>query len=395
MRSLILAKGLHPSWASGEASFAYNISKLLLNNNDEIYIVSSIDKRRQKTADNYDIERFNNFIKANNIIYKGIDNEQSIYDITTILNTNFKFDYIHIIYPNILPSKLKGLSNKYIKYIYTPSLTFVGELLSSIAYKKELSMNKDIYFAFTTEYLANRYKMSNNYNTLIIPPPIDLDIFKKRYNIDREEIINYLNRAKYKIGIENLVDKSNILLYMGLLLEERFPYKHILKAFKDLLKFDEKLFLLIIGREWDVGEENNATEIMNYANQLGISNNIAIALKELNEYIKINILSMSDIVLLPILNKRLNIPIVDPPIIMLEAMALENIIVASKFASIPSCIYDGHNGFLLNEIDRYEIYTKVKIALEKRDLISKEVSKLVRDKFSLQAVKNTLKKISD
>jgi hypothetical protein len=34
MRSLILAKGLHPSWASGEASFVYSISRLLLN---EIY----------------------------------------------------------------------------------------------------------------------------------------------------------------------------------------------------------------------------------------------------------------------------------------------------------------------------------------------------------------------
>ncbi len=395
-RSLILAKGLHPSWASGEASYAYGVLKSLLLLEDEIHVISSIDKRRQTTADGYDLERFNNLIKNNKIVYKNlVDNDISTHKITTILEREVvKFDTVHIIYPSILPSRLKGIGKKYIKYIYTPSLTTINEFISSLTYKIELFLSKNIYFAFTTDYLANKYRMSNNHNKIIIPPPIDLDLFKKMNNVNLEEIINYLSSAKYKMGIEYLFDKkSNILLYLGLLLEERFPYKDILKAYQKLLKSDDA-FLLIIGREWDIGEEANAKRLITYANQLGIPNkNIGIVLKELNEYIKVSILSISNILLLPLLNKRLSIPIVDPPIIMLEGMALENVIVASNFASISRFISDGYTGFLLNKMDVDEIYIKIKRALDLKDSIGKEAAKLVRKNFSIQNISDTLKGI--
>ncbi|MEO9364614.1 MULTISPECIES: glycosyltransferase family 4 protein [Candidatus Nitrosocaldus] len=306
------------------------------------------------------------------------------------------FDIIHIIYPGILPNKVNSIikSRIIIKYSYLLPSSRLRSLVTSFIYKREYiknnSGNSMLRFAFTTEYLANTYSFDKN--VLIIPPAIDTNIFVKK-NITKEQILNALNSSKYKIGIENVINSKYVILYLGWLVEDRFPYKIVLKALKRFLKHYDA-YMLIIGRETKkYKEEENAKAIINYARDLGVSNNVAVVLKELDEQSKVDLINAADLFLFPLMRERLNPPVIDPPMVVLEAMALEKPVITSKIQSLPYIIKDGHNGFLLEKIDEEQLYIKMKQALEHNNIVGKEASRFIKEKYSIHNIIDVLRDV--
>lgn len=401
MRTLVLARGLHPTWASGEVSYAYGILKALsMIDKSSIMIISSIDSRRFNKADTSDKETFNQFINTNNILYRrfncDLNDTNAAYTALKDIVGSEDFDIIHIIYPGILPGKVNSIikSKITIKYSYLLPSSRLRSLITSFIYKREYMQNNNVdsmlRFAFTTKYLANIYSLDKN--VLIIPPAIDTNVFVKK-NITQEQILNALNSSKYKIGIENVINGKYVILYLGWLVEDRFPYKIVLKALKRFLKHYDA-YMLIIGRETEkYKEEENAKAIINYARDLGVSNNVAVVLKELNEQSKVDLINAVDLFLFPLTRERLNPPVIDPPMVVLEAMALEKPVITSKIQSLPYIIKDGYNGFLLEKIDEEQLYMKMKQAIEHNNIVGKEASRFIKEKYSIQNIIDVLRDV--
>jgi glycosyltransferase involved in cell wall biosynthesis len=93
------------------------------------------------------------------------------------------------------------------------------------------------------------------------------------------------------------------------------------------------------------------------------------------------------------MRERLNPPVIDPPMVVLEAMALEKPVITSKIQSLPYIIKDGHNGFLLEKIDEEQLYIKMKQALEHNNIVGKEASRFIKEKYSIHNIIDVLRDV--
>ncbi|GIU71705.1 MAG: hypothetical protein KatS3mg003_1184 [Candidatus Nitrosocaldaceae archaeon] len=379
---LFIAKGLHPPWATGEASYARGVLRSLLINND-VKLISTVDMHRIPRADKEDIENFKDILKVTDGEYIEIDHNVFVQDPLRFISNDTNYEEIHLIYPNLLPNKLYSITKYVTKYVYVPPPSFARGLLTSMVYHLESLRNPNLKIAFTSNNSAQQYRFTRK-NMLIIPPTIDTEMFR-RYNVNND-IIDILSKANYRYGIDNIRDAKEIILYMGWLVYERMPYDIVLDAFKRLLLEHSNALLLIIGRESEkfYNEEGNANAIIREAKRLGIENNISVVLKELNEREKVQILNASNALFLPLLNKRFNPPIVDPPIILLESMACELPVITSNVLSISDVLNANFNDLLIDKLTKDELYSRFKFVLESD--IGKELRNIIEKRFSISSV---------
>ena len=403
MKTLVIAKGLHPPWATGEVSYARSVlASLLENEENDVTLVSTIDAHRQERINHTDMRNFGPTLKRTSAKYSSMTSKMFATNPMKALEEigiNNGFDSVHVIFPNLLPGKVKGVvkDRNIIKYIYVPAPTFARGLATSAFYNLACMRNRRLKVAFTSKYSARTYHFRLMNNKLLVPPAIDVNVYRNHNEKkNSDSILEILNKARYKAGLENLQNCEYVVLYMGWLVHERFPYDIILPAFQHLLKvFNRKVCFLVIGRESEsfYNEEGNANQIIRYAKDIGISDRLAVVLRELNELEKVSVLNFSDTIFLPFFNARFDPPIIDPPMILLEAMACEKPVVVSKVLSIPAIIETEVNGHLLESLDKLEISKKIRSSLEANG-VGKQARQSIINNFSIRNVSSLLQKMT-
>jgi glycosyltransferase involved in cell wall biosynthesis len=414
LKTLVIARGLHPPWATGGVSYSRGIiASLFQTKENEISIISTIENHRlarissPRPTDWNPITNFKN--QADNYIQlhgsdTGRIKEKVVYE-AKALHSKEKFDFVHVIYQGLTPSNLRFQSQGtkkaiIIKYIYGPAWSLPNAITTNLFYNfHPLIRLSDTRISFPTHYSASTYWMASNHKTLVVPPAIDTSLFQIRSPSDPRSTMNILEKSKTKFGIENIQTHSKIILYLGFLLEQRLPYRQVLKAFSRVISEPsmKDAYLLIIGRQNEdcYGEKKLAENIISFANATGISHNLGVALQELSDEEKTKIISESEVMFYPFTTSHLNPPVVDPPLAILESMASGKKVLCSPVLSTPQIIKDGSNGFLLPNLEEESISSALFTAIDGRSDIGTSARKTIIEMFSLEAVAEVLDSINE
>jgi glycosyltransferase involved in cell wall biosynthesis len=414
LKTLVIAQGLHPPWATGGVSYGRGIiASLFQTKENEISIVSTIEDHRlarissPNTTDWNPIANFKN--QAKNYIQLHESDPRQIKEKVVAeaeaLDSKENFDIVHVIYQGLTPSNLRFQSQStkkpiIIKHIYGPAPSFPNAITTNLFYNlQSLIKGSDTRISFPTKYSASTYWMTSNRKTLVIPPAIDTSLFQRRAPSDPTSITNILEKTKMKFGIENIQSHSKIILYLGFLLEQRFPYRKVLKAFSRVISEPsmKDAYLLIIGRQNEArfGEKALAENIISFAKETGISHNIGVALQELSDEEKSKIITESEVMFYPFTTSRLNPPVIDPPLAILESMASGKKILCSPVLSTAQLIKDGTNGFLLPNLEEEAISSALLTAIDNRSDIGTSARNTILEMFSLKAVAGVLDNINE
>jgi len=404
-RVLILARTLYPPWTDGDSSYARGLLESILSiKNIEVTTFSSTERKRRPKKD--DVESFTStFRRVSDAFYgpsvRGIANPTDVLRVLFLLNKmkNSKtFDFTHIIYYGLdayqLMLVLGSKSQKgIIKHINAPAPNSRNALTRATICRLAETTNRigfcRMRVAFTSECTMKTYGIgrSNTEVCTVIPPAINSDKYKPS-SIDEEIVAGIFKKNVGKI--RNL--KGQKLLYVGSLTYERFPYDIILKALKVLLSEHRDLNLMIVGR----GGKNNSRNVRNilrYASRLNLREHIFMAVNPLSEIEKINLLNQTDVFLNLFTQPIPTPPVVDPPIVILEAMSCGKPVVASNMLSIPSIIIHGQNGYLVNTLKVEEVATVINRALDSCDKINDSARRTVVTSFSTSKVASIINKL--
>ena len=252
----------------------------------------------------------------------------------------------------------------------TQNFRLIQNMLNSIDIylEKNIIKKSDAIFSvshLTTKLISNKYPKFKN-KVITLGEGINLKIFKKcnskiknKYNIQQDEILIFFPggaRAKRK-GAEI--------------------------AFESLKKLKEKNIkfkCIISGESRELGWKK---EYNNLIKEYNLSKNIILT-GELNYKDLPKYYSASDITIFPSLFEGFGIPI-------LESMACETPIIASKTGEASYIINNRNNGFLINVRDSKDLFNKLKILIENpklRKLFGMNGKKLIKLKYSWDKISN-------
>lgn len=221
----------------------------------------------------------------------------------------------------------------------------------------------------TKKWLLKVFKGSGlNRKIKVITGGIDFESWPKNAPI---KIIN----NKYKI-----TDKK-IIIFVGRLTKEK-GIEYLIKAAK---KIKAEIFIIGGGCEkkylMDYARKKEATNI-HFLGYFGKE-----YIEELREFY-----CKADVLVLPsVVDESLGL-------VLLEAMACETPVVASKKGGIPLAVKDKINGYLIRARSSKQIAEKVNILLNdknKRDQMGESARRLVEEKFSWQALSPKITKLYD
>lgn len=210
---------------------------------------------------------------------------------------------------------------------------------------------------------------------VIIPLGIDTIKYKKDNNI-------LLLKEKYNIK------SKNVILFIGRIVEKK-GVQYLIKAMPDILKEYPDTELIICG------DGPLRTELENLAKNMDLENYISFVGYISDEKIKIEYLSLSDILVVPSILTR-NKDTEGLGVVILEGLATGIAVIASDVGGIPDIIKDNYNGFLVKPEYSDDIAQKaVKILSDdalKRKFIENGTG-TVQKKYSWSIVINSLKDI--
>jgi glycosyltransferase involved in cell wall biosynthesis len=188
-------------------------------------------------------------------------------------------------------------------------------------------------------------KGQHNYDNdklYLIPPPIDLELFK----VPNQHSLSHQYRKS--------------ILYIGPLDFQRFPLELVFKAMNKLCDYDIKLTISIAPRFSD--DFYRIKKIKTIIHSMGLTKRVHIIYKWLTPEEIAALYTRNMIAIFPFTSKIKNI--VDPPLSLLEAMASGCIPIATKTLSIPLIVKDGYNGKLLDCLEPSQLAIKIKAVLE-------------------------------
>jgi glycosyltransferase involved in cell wall biosynthesis len=407
MKTLLIAKGLHPPWATGEASYTRGILGALGHvPGNEVTVVYSVDKHRivnstEPSWTPYDVK---------GVQIGGVERLEGDSPGTTkekILNrlrdVSFRdFDVKHVSYQGLTPFAVAraGLHDESVvaKHIYGPAPSHKIAFQTKIAYAAgfRLTNARRVKVCFPSIRSAETYLMKASGHTAIVPPAIDTDTFCPSGGADFNSLLPRLESASQKSGLGGASGSSQIVLFMGWLRPERLPPDIVLKAFKAHLNRSPGSFLLIVGRQSEefYGEARQANEISSLARRLGIEKSVGVALLELSQSEKLTLIRSSSLIIHPFTTSRLNPPVVDPPMAILEEMACGRPILATPVLGIPELVQDGVNGFIIDSLTVENMGRCITRAFESGSAVASKARETVVSKHSLEAIGKILSKLS-
>ncbi|MEM1831543.1 MAG: glycosyltransferase [Thermosphaera sp.] len=338
-----LVIGFHPPWNWGEAVVTRNIfliMKKYLSINLNVY--SNIDANRDTGERLADITYINTFNETTFAIRASIKIMKSLLDKTAKNKI-----LIHTVGVNeailwkmwIFFKKLNVVHNQLhlIVHDYGP----VPPKVEIIPYRTRILLKTKMFNILTTSLITSKM-YSDNKRVFYVPAPY----------IPASEIESYTTYRCFegckflKQIITDLKDK-HILLYIGPLRKERFNYTLIMPTLKKLISMGHKdVVLLIISPKYSKNYNGYKSSlfITKLATSLQLARHVYIIVGNICENCKEKLLKNSKIFLFLPLNERQSM---DPPFSVIEAMANGNVVITSKYLSLPYMIKPGYNGFLL------------------------------------------------
>lgn len=183
-------------------------------------------------------------------------------------------------------------------------------------------------------------------NRKIVIIPLGIDTIK--YKPDNDKL---LLRKKYN------VKSKNVILFIGRIVEKK-GLQYLIKAMPDIISKYSDTELIICG------DGPLRMELENMTKNMGLDNCIKFVGYVSDENIKIEYLSLSDILVVPSILTR-NKDTEGLGVVILEGLATGTAVIASDIGGIPDIIKDGYNGFLVKP--------------ESSDCIAQETSKILSD----------------
>jgi glycosyltransferase involved in cell wall biosynthesis len=213
----------------------------------------------------------------------------------------------------------------------------------------------------------------------IVIIPLGIDTIK--YKPDNAKV---LLRKKYN------VKSKNVILFIGRIVEKK-GVKYLIKALPDiLLKYPDTELIIC-------GDGPLRMEIENFAKIMGLDKKIRFVVYVSVENIKIEYLSLSDILVVPSIITR-HKDTEGLGVVILEGLSMGTAVIASDIGGIPDIITDGFNGFLVKSESSDDIVKKTVEILSDETLRRKfkdNGQRTVQEKFSWSFVISSLKDIYD
>jgi len=202
----------------------------------------------------------------------------------------------------------------------------------------------------------------------VLPMGVDLT----RFDISRWPQI--VARRCFGIG------EGRVLMFLGRL-EEIKGVHLLIEAVRSIPDFHNgKAFLYIAGD----GQERSSLEglVSQYQLEKGVRFLGTISREDVPV-----LLATADVVCVPSIVQRDGV-VEGMPVVVLEALAMGKVLIASRVGGIPDLIQDGVNGFLVEPGNSRDLVSKIKMALGLRNEIAPvcEAARRTAEKFSLESV---------
>ncbi len=204
-------------------------------------------------------------------------------------------------------------NNRIYKYMYVASV--LDKFNNFIKLYKLYLSNKKYRLVFSSPWLKSFYRMEKQ--SLVLPPS---NLFTSERVKD-----NRLIRETININDE-------YMLYMGWLRPERFPIHPFI-----LLAKRTGIPLLIIGR-WTENiykEKEYMKFIQKIINRYKLNNLVYVLRRELSVPEKLSVIKGSKVVLYPFITDKINPPVVDPPLLVIESLLLNKPVITTPIYSLP------------------------------------------------------------
>lgn len=289
---------------------------------------------------------------AENIL-KRIDEEKIRYD---IIHTNYWFS-------GIIGMKLKKVLKIPMVHVYHS----IGKIRFNALKKFKLQEKESVFFQKRIKW---EKKIAETADRIITTSPIEKEVIKKIFKIDKDkiELITIgiddkifrpidTKKAKRRLGF---VENKKVLLYVGRI-EWRKGIGTLLYAFAEILdKFRRNLKLYIIGggkseasKKLDEVERNRLDSIVE---ELGIQERVVFLGPKHQKYLR-RYYSAADVCVVPSYYEPFGI-------VPLEAMACGTPVVASATGGLKFTIKDGLTGYLATPRSYHDFGAKISIVLK-------------------------------
>jgi len=236
---------------------------------------------------------------------------------------------------------------------------------------------------------ADKYLAVSHYtkNILIKKFNYPQELVEVVYNGVNTNSFNSLDKSLFKEFDINEI----VISFIGRKQEEK-GYYQALKVIEVLLKKYKNITILSVGPTPPSAKNSpNFNEMMKLKNKL-LENKNFIDLPALtHDKLKI-IYGITDILLFPSLHKG-----EQHPLVVLEAMASKNIVIASNIASVPEIITNAKNGFIISDYQNYENFLNQTIEcidnLREYEHIRKKARETIVSKFDWRISAKKLEEI--
>ncbi|MBD3229922.1 MAG: glycosyltransferase [Candidatus Lokiarchaeota archaeon] len=286
------------------------------------------------------------------------------------------FDIIHSTTPrmNILAQK--------VNFEYGIPFVYSVHIIPQIFYN--FSQVKDVFARFFVFDWIRR--AVNNASIVIVPSKYVYDIIFKKFRVKSIIIPNgvdkdsFLQSPDLKMKGELNLKNKKILLFVGQIRHSKGIHV-LIKAFKKVKKDFSKLKLLIVGRI-QKSTYQYYQSLLKLIKEYKLQNSVRFLGSISNKTLK-SLYSITDIFILPSLKYEYQ------GIVLLEAMASNIPVIASKVEGIPYMINNGYNGLLFEKNNSNELASKIITLLENKELrkeLVKNSNKLIELKYDWQKI---------
>lgn len=246
----------------------------------------------------------------------------------------------------------KNLNKTILSFVYH---YFFQELLLK-EYDAVIAVSNEVAKSTLRWYFVDKRKVYIVYNG------VETDLFRP----DQEQRKN----TRKTLAILN---EEKVLLFFGFVTKQKGLHL-LIKALPTILKNNKYVKLMIVGE----GEYLDEARLMLKQSGLG---NCAIFTGHIPHKDASHYINASDIFVMPTLRQE------GLPFALIEAMACQKPVIASRIGGIPSVIDDGINGLLISPGDVSELAENVIFLLNNKDSsnkLAKKARKKVIQKFSLE-----------
>ncbi|MFQ6087373.1 MAG: glycosyltransferase family 4 protein [Candidatus Methanofastidiosia archaeon] len=359
----------------------HNISRKLTKFGHEVHVYVNLNKELRKTVEGYNIHS----LKVRKI--PGLPYLSRVYFFGGMMKEIAKkqdFDVVHSQVSLPAYSTISSLKNLKIPLIYTehfwsmwmmddksgfPFSYRVFTPIGKMASKKLYTLADHLIFLSENFEREIRKRLEFDHKKIsIIPNGVDTEIYNpKNRNMEIFERWN-LNKEIPKI------------LYVGRLSPEK-GIIYLLQAFKEILRIYEVNLLII-------GEGHQEKYLMEYSKKIGVEDKVIFA-GNLEVGMLKRLYASCDIFCLPSLHEMF-------PLVILEAMASQIPIIATRTGGISETIESGKEGLLVPSMDSKALAKKIITLIEDKNLaknLTKNAYKKVILKYSWNKVAREIEKV--